>query len=73
LIEAKSRGEKKPPDLLAVFSGILGAFRALLLLSIRQRSEIPKEVKVKLGGQHGLERKQLVKKVLGFITRPGAA
>ncbi|WP_206999434.1 hypothetical protein [Trinickia mobilis] len=34
---------------------------------------MPKEVKVKLGGHHGLERKWLVKKVLGFITRAGAA
>jgi hypothetical protein len=46
------RGEKKPPGLLAVFREFWGASRALVPLSIRQRSEIPKKVKVKLGG-HG--------------------
>jgi hypothetical protein len=46
------RGEKKPPDSLAVFSGILGALRALTPLSIRQRSEMPEKIKIKLGG-HG--------------------
>jgi hypothetical protein len=34
------------------FSGISGALRALTPLSIRQRSEMPKKVKIKLGG-HG--------------------
>jgi hypothetical protein len=48
-------------------------FRARSLLSIRLRPEIPKEVKVKLGGQHGLERRRLVEKGTRFITWLGAA
>jgi hypothetical protein len=49
-----AQGEKKPPDSQTAggFSGISGALRALTPLSIRQRSEMPKKVKVKLGG-HG--------------------
>ncbi|WP_414450309.1 hypothetical protein AB4851_32365 [Burkholderia sp. 22PA0099] len=46
-------GAKKPPGSPAVFSGIRFALYALSLLSIRQRSEIPKKVKIKLGG-HGV-------------------
>ncbi|WP_133650213.1 hypothetical protein [Paraburkholderia flava] len=49
--KGNGEGEKKPPDSLAVFSGISGA---LSPLSIRQRSEMPKEVKIKLGG-HGVK------------------
>jgi hypothetical protein len=51
---------KKTARLAGGFSGILGVLRALTPLSIRQRSEIPKEVKIKLGG-HG-EMRSLVKK-----------
>jgi hypothetical protein len=46
------KDEKKPPGLLAV-SRVFGVLRVLSTLSIRQRSEIPKEVKVKLRGGHG--------------------
>ncbi|WP_177315750.1 hypothetical protein [Burkholderia ubonensis] len=45
-----AKGEKKPPGSPAVFSGILVALYAPSTLSIRQRSEMPKKVKVKLGG-----------------------
>ncbi|MBW9105620.1 hypothetical protein [Paraburkholderia phenoliruptrix] len=56
----KDSGRKKTARLAGGFSGILGVLRALTPLSIRQRSEIPEKVKVKLGG-HG-ERESLVKK-----------
>jgi len=56
----KDLGRKKTARLAGGFSGILGVLRALTPLSIRQRSEIPEKVKVKLGG-HG-ERESLVKK-----------
>ncbi|WP_198388782.1 hypothetical protein [Burkholderia ubonensis] len=48
-----AKGEKKPPGSPAVFSGILVARYAPSTLSIRQRSEMPKKVKVKLGGHDG--------------------
>ncbi|WP_310085323.1 hypothetical protein [Paraburkholderia phenoliruptrix] len=56
----KDLGRKKTARLAGGVSGILGVLRALTPLSIRQRSEIPKKVKVKLGG-HG-EMESLVKK-----------
>jgi hypothetical protein len=56
----KSVRRKKTARLAGGFSGIPGVLRALTPLSIRQRSEIPKKVKVKLGG-HG-EMRSLVKK-----------
>jgi hypothetical protein len=58
-LHAKSRGRKKTARLAGGFSGISGALRALTPLSIRQRSEMPKKVKVKLGG-HG-ELRLLIK------------
>jgi hypothetical protein len=45
-------GRKKTARLAGGFSGISGALRALTPLSIRQRSEMPEKVKIKLGG-HG--------------------
>ncbi|WP_198389003.1 hypothetical protein [Burkholderia ubonensis] len=48
-----AKGEKKTPGSPAVFSGILVALYAPSTLSIRQRSEMPKKVKVKLGGHDG--------------------
>ncbi|WP_179092099.1 hypothetical protein [Burkholderia ubonensis] len=48
-----AKGEKKPPGSPAVFSGISVALYAPSTLSIRQRSEMPKKVKVKLGGHDG--------------------
>jgi hypothetical protein len=62
---------KKTARLAGGFSGILGVLRALTPLSIRQRSEMPKKVKVKLGG-HG-EMGWLVKRVSDFITRADGA
>jgi hypothetical protein len=56
----KDGRRKKTARLAGGFSGILGVLRALTPLSIRQRSEIPEKVKVKLGG-HG-EMESLVKK-----------
>ncbi|MET3230513.1 UNVERIFIED_ORG: hypothetical protein ABIC54_002707 [Burkholderia sp. 1263] len=53
-------GRKKTARLAGGFSGILGVLRALTPLSIRQRSEMPKKVKVKLGGHD--EMRSLVKK-----------
>ncbi|WP_199855850.1 hypothetical protein [Burkholderia metallica] len=47
------RAKKKPPGSPAVFSGISVALDAPSTLSIRQRSEMPKKVKVKLGGHDG--------------------
>jgi len=47
------KGRKKTARLAGGFSGILGVLRVLTPLSIRQRSEIPEKVKVKLGGGHG--------------------
>ncbi|WP_334046788.1 hypothetical protein [Burkholderia cepacia] len=49
----KRRAKKKPPGSPAVFSGISVALYAPSTLSIRQRSEMPKKVKVKLGGHDG--------------------
>ncbi|WP_165582124.1 hypothetical protein [Burkholderia cepacia] len=49
----EAKGEKKPPGSPAVFSGISVALYAPSTLSIRQRSEMPKKVKVKLGGHDG--------------------
>jgi hypothetical protein len=49
----KVAGRKKTARLAGGFSGISGAFLcALTPLSIRQRSEMPEKIKVKLGG-HG--------------------
>ncbi|QVN16799.1 hypothetical protein [Burkholderia pyrrocinia] len=48
-----AKGEKKPPGSPAVFSGISVALYAPSTLSIRQRSEIPKKVKIELGGHDG--------------------
>ncbi|WP_185646370.1 hypothetical protein [Burkholderia sp. Bp9143] len=48
-----AKGEKKPPGSPAVFSGISVALYAPSTLSIRQRSEMPKKVKIKLGGHDG--------------------
>ncbi|WP_175871511.1 hypothetical protein [Burkholderia sp. BCC0397] len=53
-----AKGEKKPPGSPAVFSGISVARYAPSTLSIRQRSEIPKKVKVKLGGHDGNSARQ---------------
>ncbi|MBB5502918.1 hypothetical protein [Paraburkholderia sp. MM5384-R2] len=58
---SKSVRRKKTARLAGGFSGILGVLRALTPLSIRQRSEIPKKVKIKLGG-HGEVNASLVKK-----------
>jgi hypothetical protein len=44
--------KKKPPDWLAVFR-VSGCLRVLSTLSIRQRSEMPEKVKIKLRGGHG--------------------
>jgi hypothetical protein len=57
------RGErqKKTVRLADGFSGISGVFYALTPLSIRQRSEMPEIIKIKLGG-HG-EVGWFVKKV----------
>jgi hypothetical protein len=41
---------KKTARLAGGFSGILWCFRQSPTLSIRQRLEMPKEIKVKLGG-----------------------
>jgi hypothetical protein len=60
---------KKTARLAGGFSGILGVLRALTPLSIRQRSEIPKEVKVKLGGHGELNGVAGQKRVVDFITR----
>jgi hypothetical protein len=62
---------KKTARLAGGFSGILGVLRALTPLSIRQRSEIPKKVKIKFGG-HG-EIGRWSKRVSDFITRPSSA
>ncbi|MBR8057305.1 hypothetical protein [Burkholderia dolosa] len=51
--DRQAKGEKKTPGSPAVFSGISVALCAPSTLSIRQRSEIPKKVKVKLGGHDG--------------------
>ncbi|WP_156965928.1 hypothetical protein [Paraburkholderia bannensis] len=48
----RSQTKKNRQALLAV-SRLFGVLRVLSTLSIRQRSEIPKEVKVKLRGEHG--------------------
>jgi hypothetical protein len=48
----QEQGEKKPPDSLAVFREFR-VLRALSPLSIRQRPEMPKEIKIKLGGHGG--------------------
>ncbi|HEY1996215.1 hypothetical protein [Paraburkholderia sp.] len=56
----QNQRRKKTARLAGGFSGISGALRALTPLSIRQRSEMPKKVKVKLGG-HG-ELRLLIKK-----------
>jgi hypothetical protein len=52
-IRGENSGRKKTARLAGGFSGILGALRALTPLSIRQRSEMPKKVKIKLGGHGG--------------------
>ncbi|WP_179401875.1 hypothetical protein [Burkholderia guangdongensis] len=46
-------GRKKTAGLAGGFSGISFALRAPSTLSIRQRSEIPVKVKIKLGGHGG--------------------
>jgi hypothetical protein len=51
----KGMRRKKTARLAGGFSGILGVLRALTPLSIRQRSEIPKKVKVKLDGHGEIE------------------
>jgi hypothetical protein len=51
----KKQGRKKTARLAGGFSGILGAFRALTPLSIRQRSEMPEKIKIKLGGHGEIE------------------
>ncbi|WP_322068647.1 hypothetical protein [Paraburkholderia bannensis] len=48
----RSQTKKNRQALLAV-SRLFGVLRVLSTLSIRQRSEIPKEVKIKLRGEHG--------------------
>jgi hypothetical protein len=66
--------EKKPPDSLAVFRVSVDS-RVLPTLSIRQRPEMPKKVKIKLrrgGHDDRVERlavQKRVKKVIAFITR----
>jgi hypothetical protein len=66
-------GKKKPSDSLTVFREFRVCLYALSPLSIRQRSEMPKEIKVKLGG-HGErgERLLLQKGLSGFIPRVGS-
>jgi hypothetical protein len=52
-VRTETRTKKNRQAWLAV-SRVFGVLRVLSTLSIRQRSEIPKEVKVKLrGGGHG--------------------
>ncbi|WP_080419514.1 hypothetical protein [Burkholderia ubonensis] len=52
--ERVAKGEKKNRRVRRrFFSGILVALYAPSTLSIRQRSEMPKKVKVKLGGHDG--------------------
>jgi hypothetical protein len=46
------KDKKKPPGLAGGFSCIR-VLRVLSTLSIRQRSEMPKKVKIKLRGVHG--------------------
>ncbi|MEK6298290.1 MAG: hypothetical protein V4793_44440 [Paraburkholderia tropica] len=46
-------GTKKNRQALLAVSRVFGVLRVLSTLSIRQRSEIPKEVKIKLRGEHG--------------------
>jgi hypothetical protein len=48
----RSQTKKNRQAWLAV-SRLFGVLRVLSTLSIRQRSEIPKEVKIKLRGEHG--------------------
>jgi hypothetical protein len=48
---SKNWARKKPPGSLAAFLGIFGCLQASL--SIRQRCEIAKEIKVKLSGHGG--------------------
>jgi hypothetical protein len=60
---------KKTARLAGGFSGILGVLRALTPLSIRQRSEIPKKVKIKLGGHGEVKSVAGQKRVSDFITR----
>jgi hypothetical protein len=51
----KNQRRKKTARLAGGFSGISGAFRALTPLSIRQRSEMPEKIKIKLGGHGEME------------------
>ncbi|WP_175876487.1 hypothetical protein [Burkholderia sp. BCC0097] len=53
-----TKGEKKTAGFAGGFSGISVALYAPSTLSIRQRSEIPKKVKVKLGGHDGNSARQ---------------
>jgi hypothetical protein len=46
-------GRKKTAGFAGGFSGISVALHAPSTLSIRQRSEMPKKVKIKLGGHDG--------------------
>ncbi|TDG08860.1 hypothetical protein E1N52_10365 [Paraburkholderia guartelaensis] len=46
-------GAKKNRQAWLAVSRVFGVLRVLSTLSIRQRSEIPKEVKIKLRGEHG--------------------
>ncbi|MBN3789799.1 hypothetical protein [Burkholderia sp. Ac-20353] len=50
---SKGEGRKKTAGFAGGFSGISVALYAPSTLSIRQRSEMPKKVKVKLGGHDG--------------------
>jgi hypothetical protein len=63
---AGSSGQKKTAGFAGGFSGISCALGAPSLLSIRQGSEMPEKVKVKLGGHDGEVR--CVENVIAIYT-----
>jgi hypothetical protein len=67
----RATGKKKPSDSLTVFRKFRVCFFALPPLSIRQRSEMPEKIKIKLGG-HGGGEVVRQKRLSGFITRSGS-
>ncbi|WP_160312542.1 hypothetical protein [Caballeronia mineralivorans] len=56
-------GHKKTARLRWRFFGKLGFYKNDSPLSIRQRLEMPKKVKIKLGGHDGFGRLELVKRL----------
>ncbi|WP_141710835.1 hypothetical protein [Paraburkholderia nodosa] len=68
----ETAGRKKNRQAWLAVSRVFGVLRVLSTLSIRQRSEIPKEVKIKLRGEHGGSclNVRYVERVIAFITRP---